>query len=634
MSREEPTLSAQQQAILELACSPGRPSLLLTGLPGSGKSTLIFALEKRMKKLGVEEVEEARRTRVGLGTLRTGIALTALTGIAALNIDGVTIHSFAGCGIDFLSSAKSLAQKAHNNAAWRFVRTIIIDEVSMMTGMHFTKLEEVARILTRNENQPFGGIQIIAVGDFNQLPPVRVKEEGFFFNSPALGPVFGDRMFELTQVFRQKDATLTRLLHSIADGELTSGQLSLLQGLKMANSEVPANAVQLYATNDAVALLNNGRLVNSCSGPFVFSLSQDYTGRAETQRYASEQLAKLPVASGNCFRKGAKVMMLRNFMDIGLVNGSTGIVLDFLEVPQQVWFSWMQGGSAGLQLDASLPTEDGTTIRQYLMQLAYLQFPQLGISDLIMSHVPHSTTYNSHCIEVDTSSVVPDTLATHLCRITLEQYDEKTGNYKIRFSNQSEEDSKREKQRTAAPSSFCLETHADKILLPVVRFGGVEGTLASKQRERTVVVGPVSFEAQQYITVPRTSELIKVAVGRRFAIPLKLIWAGTIHKVQGLTLDRVHIDLGRTIFAPGQALVALSRCPTLRGISLSEFVTRSVTIPNEKNREFIESIRRMQTRRQLKQNGKEHEHDEPAAKCQADEVDISCDSDIGEEVFQ
>lgn len=135
--------------------------------------------------------------------------MTASTGLAACNIGGQTLHSFAGIGLG-KEDVPTLVQKIRRNAKaknrWLRTKTLIIDEVSMVDGDLFDKLSQIARDIRKN-GRAFGGIQLVITGDFFQLPPVPEggKREAKFAFDAATWNTSIDHTIGLTQVFRQKD---------------------------------------------------------------------------------------------------------------------------------------------------------------------------------------------------------------------------------------------------------------------------------------------------------------------------------------------------------------------------------------------------------------------------------------------
>jgi ATP-dependent DNA helicase PIF1 len=136
-------------------------------------------------------------------------AVTASTGVAALHIGGQTIHSWAGIGLGD-KSVKDLIDNIKSNSfalkRWQNTRCLVIDEISMIDADLWDKLEEIARVIRRN-NQPFGGIQLIVSGDFLQLPPVNRYAIRFCFASKSWQSCLPIKV-ELTKVYRQTDSTL------------------------------------------------------------------------------------------------------------------------------------------------------------------------------------------------------------------------------------------------------------------------------------------------------------------------------------------------------------------------------------------------------------------------------------------
>jgi len=161
---------------------------------GTGKSVLMREIITNLRKKYAREPDR--------------VAVTASTGLAACNVGGVTLHSFGGIGLG-KEAAPELVKKIRRNQKaknrWMRTKVLIVDEISMVDGDLFDKLEAIARTI-RNNGRPFGGIQLVITGDFFQLPPVPDygKVSKFAFDAATWATSI-EHTIGLTQVFRQKD---------------------------------------------------------------------------------------------------------------------------------------------------------------------------------------------------------------------------------------------------------------------------------------------------------------------------------------------------------------------------------------------------------------------------------------------
>lgn len=220
--REDPggrtaaTLDPAQSNVVDVVLKG--TSCFFTGAAGTGKSLVIQAV---LESMSPEDV-----------------AITAMTTSAAQLVGGMTLHSFAGCGSESNSKEK-MAERAGNyrSMAWNKAKLLIIDEVSMMSAELFDKLEYVARAV-RGSGEPFGGLQLLLVGDFFQLPPVR---GGHCFKAAAWRRCALE-ICELTRVFRS-EPRLARLLADVRLGRLTAESRQIL-GDCTANREPPPEGME------------------------------------------------------------------------------------------------------------------------------------------------------------------------------------------------------------------------------------------------------------------------------------------------------------------------------------------------------------------------------------------------------
>lgn len=321
-------LSADQKRVFDLAMQ--RESLFFTGPGGCGKS---FLLERIVHAL----------TKDNGGDPRT-VAVTASTGAAGLNIGGSTIHSWAGIGLGQAEAAKLAAivfSSKLARARWCAVKTLIIDEVSMISAELFEKLEFVARYvrardrgLKTEDMAPFGGVQVLLSGDFLQLPPVfKDGASGkFAFDCEAWRRVVGKNVCVLSSVFRQEDRALVRVLNQLRRGIFTE------EARQMLNSRVDARVrkpVQLRSRRDEVDAFNETQLALLKGQPAQFIAQDSFSGPPESSQHLMHKLDNCCLAMPTLvLKKGAQVLLIRN-LDVrgGLVNGSQGFVDGFQEAP-------------------------------------------------------------------------------------------------------------------------------------------------------------------------------------------------------------------------------------------------------------------------------------------------------------
>jgi ATP-dependent DNA helicase PIF1 len=170
-------LSFSQKKALEAIMK--RKSVFYTGAAGTGKSFILKVLLDILEVLG----------------LTNKIAITAPTGVAACNIRGLTIHSWSGIGLgaESLENLLPIVERNRNaKSRWKDTEILIIDEISMLSGELFDKLDMIGRRM-RNCLLPFGGLQLILCGDFFQLPPIGVgRITTFCFESNAWKELFGN----------------------------------------------------------------------------------------------------------------------------------------------------------------------------------------------------------------------------------------------------------------------------------------------------------------------------------------------------------------------------------------------------------------------------------------------------------
>ena len=284
-------------------------NVFLTGEPGAGKSHTIREFVMYLRSCGIEP------------------AITASTGIAATHIGGMTIHSWSGIGI-----AKSLNKNELNNIAGKSnvakrvknTHTLIIDEISMLNGATLGLVDAVCKRIRENM-QPFGGMQVVFVGDFFQLPPIARYDEPpaqFAFLSDAWRAA-NPTVCYLSEQHRQEDAAFLGVLSALRQNVLDEDHVALLkerQGIAVPREEITT----LFPHNADVDKINNAHLAKLPNETHTFTMT--HHGSASL----IEQLQRGCLSPEKLTLKvGARVMFTKNHFEEGFVNGTTGEVVGF-----------------------------------------------------------------------------------------------------------------------------------------------------------------------------------------------------------------------------------------------------------------------------------------------------------------
>jgi ATP-dependent DNA helicase PIF1 len=332
-------LNDDQRAALT-AVQAGK-NIFLTGPAGSGKSYLIRRI--------VSWAADAGRI----------ISVTALTGCAALLLGNKakTLHSWAGIGLGREPAdrlAATVLRTPRAKSRWKRTDILIVDEISMMTPELFEKLDFIGRRV-RARNAPWGGIQLIACGDYFQLPPVTKGISGetatvgrFAFECAAwrgadLMPVI------LTKIERQTDPAFQTLLNECRIGAPSAASVELLrsrQGLDWKSREI--RPTLLFSRNADVDTINEKNIAALEQPLHIFD--------AETRITYDPEYPDIPIPTGEELERivtrldndanysahvelcrGAQVMLITNLdVEKGLVNGSRGVIHDFNTVGDPV----------------------------------------------------------------------------------------------------------------------------------------------------------------------------------------------------------------------------------------------------------------------------------------------------------
>jgi len=294
-------------------------NVLITGQGGVGKSELI-------KKVRILYEERGKVIHV-----------TALTGIAALNVKGSTLHRWAGIGLGDKKPDELLRKVRRHpkgKANWLNTSILIVDEVSMLSPELFTKLDYIGKNLRRSDSV-FGGIQLIFCGDFCQLGPVKV--DAYCFES-LLWEQCNFVICHLTENMRQSDALFQKMLSEIRMGYASNETKEILRsriGATVGTDEI--QPTRLYSNRASVDEMNIKALRKLTTPENPTQLFEAYDNVTDGS-YNEEQrenyigmLEKCCQARKELYLKvGAQVMLINNLdPDAGLVNGSRGVVTSF-----------------------------------------------------------------------------------------------------------------------------------------------------------------------------------------------------------------------------------------------------------------------------------------------------------------
>ena len=290
-------------------------NIFIAGSAGTGKSTTIEYFRKNTNKK---------------------VVVLAPTGVAAVNVEGETIHSFFHFGIDITpNTVKKIDLQNQDNGIYKNIDTIVIDEVSMVRADLLDCVDKFMRLNGKDTNKPFGGVQIILVGDPYQLPPVVTQEEEELFSSYYPSPHFFDskvynqanfKFIELKKVYRQTDANFIQILEAIRLSECTDDHLRTIN-VRYSNKPLAEHGlyINLVSTNATADSINNKKL------------SELPTKLYTSNAIISGQFGKsTPVNTELRIKTGAKVMLVKNDMGGRWVNGDMGEIIDICEENNEV----------------------------------------------------------------------------------------------------------------------------------------------------------------------------------------------------------------------------------------------------------------------------------------------------------
>ncbi len=282
-------------------------NILVTGRAGTGKSTLLQYFRDNSKK---------------------NLVVLSPTGVAALNVGGQTIHSFFRFRPGITPDS---VRKIRKPQTYKNLDAIVIDEISMTRADLLDCIDRFMRLNGRNRNEPFGGCQMIFIGDLYQLPPVVTGNEKELFRSHYDGPYFFNSrvmekfdmdFIELEKNYRQKDGKFISLLNSIRNNTASPEDLKILN-TRLDSDFVPPESgfyITLTTKNDNADAVNQAKLSRLKHRAFEYYAG--IMGKMKPAYYPTSEKLTL--------KKGAQVMMLNNDPEGRWVNGSMGKITDIL----------------------------------------------------------------------------------------------------------------------------------------------------------------------------------------------------------------------------------------------------------------------------------------------------------------
>lgn len=510
-------LNTDQQRAIDLV-KQGH-NVFITGQGGVGKSLVLKEIISHFKSI-YKEGE---------------CAVLAPTGIAAVELDGETVHGFSGVGVPEL--AEHFGRCWDKRHKWRCVKAIIIDEISMLSGEFLDNLNDVVSDIrsykdeSKNalgkDGEAFGGIQMIFSGDFLQLPPISKTnyevykmmskanlgmkklhlDRGFAFQSHAWKKL-NLKTIELTHIYRQDNLNFQSVLSEIRFGKLSSKSRHFLgqcrRDLPVINGIRPT---VLYPRNKDVDMENTAELNKLKTKEYFFDAVDDISIEPEIEEYDD-------FGPGN---------------DYGKKESSTNDEITSVEKERRTQIK------KEILCDCKFFRECIAQPSLYLKEGAQVMLIKNEIID------PDEKNPRRRLVNGSRGVVIGFVNKPH------EAFEDVEG---ILKELKSQEQGPNEAFEDVEGILKEFKSQERKFLYPVVRFHcGV-----------TKVICPEKFSK----TIAGVGECIRIA------IPLKLAWAITVHKAQGMSIDYVKIDVSKA-FADGQVYVALSRARSEEGLDLKGF---------------------------------------------------------------
>jgi ATP-dependent exoDNAse (exonuclease V) alpha subunit len=416
---ETVTLSSEQQALFDYI-EGSENNIFVTGRAGTGKSTLLSYLIENTKKK---------------------VAVCAPTGVAALNVGGVTIHSLFGFPFGILGTediGRHLNRRTREVLA--AIDMLVIDEVSMVNADLMDTMSRAMGIARGRRKLPFGGAQVVMFGDPYQLAPVPGNNEeraymaenyqsNWFFDAHVWREDSLER-YELSEIFRQHDEHFKEILNAIRDGSCTQEMLDYIN--KCGNRFPPHDDVIRLATiNDSVNSVNRHRMSRLETKPktftAVFSAADE---KAFGRTLPAEPVLELKIGAQVMFIKNDDSSTVKNPNGTGLlkrwVNGTIGTVVDLpssggvvvevdgetLDVGRSTW------EKVRYEIDEQFDEALGR-VKEVLVAVPLAEFQQipLRLAWAVTVHKSQGQTYDEVVIDMGRGAFSPGQTYVALSRV-------------------------------------------------------------------------------------------------------------------------------------------------------------------------------------------------------------------------
>ena len=391
-----PMTNKEQKMAYELIAHTSS-SFFLTGRAGTGKTTFLHHVQETVGKQFI---------------------VLAPTGIAAILAGGDTLHSFFGLPLGVCTPDTIGQMNGNNISALRHADTLIIDEVSMVRCDVMDTVDRTMRKFLA-DNRPFGGKQMVFVGDMFQLPPVVMRTEHpilqdlyrsnvfFFYKSEAvrrLNPV----KIEFRHVFRQEDPEYLGILEDVRTDALTAGDLARLNSRICKPSEQDGPVITLSATNKVAESINRKRLDSIRAEEVVFKGCID----------GIFDLKRLPVDYELHLKVGAQVMFVRNDTQKRWVNGTLGTVVELGENKVMVKDESGEVFEVGRCLWESMSYEYDAKVRKLKKKVTgtFTQYP-LKAAWAITIHKSQGMTFDKLAVDLSRGIFAAGQLYVALSRV-------------------------------------------------------------------------------------------------------------------------------------------------------------------------------------------------------------------------